>query len=300
MVASWVAPLTSDGRTAAPKSNEEQRFAVAVGRILALDPSLWVDAEGVEVGRVVHAANDAQLTWFVDRLAEWFGVKCRRELAPVPYREYPTMPVTEIEGVHRVEDATGCATAYGRVVLDLEPAPLEVGRLAIGVEVENYLSEDDVPPELQPDAIAGVRRGLARGPRGYPVAGAVVRLVGGEHDLLASTGDHFAKAGEAAARLAADRAQTRLAEPWVDVVVWVPPANTGEILAEIGARRGRISGLEIAGSEAAIHAVVPYRELRTFGPRVQGQTGGRGRFVAGTWHWEPLPANLCDDRGGSR
>ncbi len=292
MVASWIAPVAADGRIAAPKSAETTRFSVAVGRVLALDPSLWVESDRVATGRVVHAANEAQLAWFVDRLAEWFGVKCRRELAPVPYREVPIKAVTDVEGIYRIEDSAGCATAFGRVVVDLEPASLEIGRVSDGVEVENYLVEDDVPVPLQTGAIAGVHRGLARGPQGFLVVGAVVRMVAGDHDLLVSTSEHLAKAGEVAARLAVERGQTRLAEPWVEVVVWAPPASTGDVLSDLAARRARITGLEIAGDQAAIHATVPYKELRTFGSRLQSQTGGRGRFVEGSWHWELVPAHV--------
>jgi elongation factor G len=320
MIAWWVGPRPRPQETCSARAAEHRRFEEAVARIVSMDPSLWVDPVAVDGGLVVHAACEGQLAWLVDRAAEWFQVELVQRPAPVPYRETPIVTATDVQGRHRVEDDTGLVKEFAEVRIDL------VSSGSDEVEIENYLSANDVPPKFHEAILEGVRKGLAQGPLGYPVVGATVRLVGGDFDILESTEDHFRLAGELAVRRALDgappashpptplpapqrkpvsaapearptdawnTARTRLLEPWVEVVVWAGPSQSGEVFSELASRRSRIVGLEVAGEDAAIHASVPYRELRTFAPRLQAITGGRGRFVSGEWHWEPLPANIA-------
>jgi elongation factor G len=299
MVAWWVGPVGADGKPAPPRSPEARRFPEVVAALGILDPSVWVDPAVVQDGRVIHGASEAQLAWFVERAAEWFGSVWATGPAPVPYREMPAQAVNAVVGLHKIEDADGLVTAFGEVHIDVEPAEERVGG-ATDVVVENYLTGDEIPPKFHAAVLAGVREGAITGPRGRPVAGAVFRVVGGEYDILESTDAQLQAAGRLAAQAALARAGTRLLEPWVEVVVWVSPDAAGETLAELSSRRGRILGLEVAGADAAIHAVVPYRELRSFGPRLQSLTGGRGRFLADAWRWEPLPAHLEPERDDRR
>ncbi len=299
MVDWWIGPLGADGKPAPPRSPEARRFPEVLAALGILDPSVWIGPEVVHDGRVIRGASEAQLAWFVERAAEWFGSVWATGPAPVPYREMPARGVTAVVGVHKIEDADGLVSAFGEVHVDLEPAEERVGG-ATDVVVENYLTGDEIPPKFHAAVLAGVHEGAVTGPRGRPVAGAVFRVVGGEYDILESTDAQLHEAGRIAAQAALARAGTRLLEPWVEVVVWVVPDAAGETLAELAARRGRILGLEVAGVDAAIHAVVPYRELRSFAPRLQSLTGGRGRFLADAWRWEPLPPHLEPERDDRR
>lgn len=291
MVAGWIGPATATGQKAPPKSAEARRFDEVLGRLCAMDPSIAIAPERVDGGCVVHADSELQLSWLVERAAEWFDVPLVRAPAPVPYRELPAAMVTDVPGVHRKDDNTGTPVEFGEVHVDLwgidaqGPVPLEVA-------VESALTGDEIPAKFHDAVLEGVYRGLERGPRGYPVAGAVARVVGGEYDILESTADHFRIAGELAAKAALERAGTRLLEPWVEIVVWAAPDVSGHVLAEVASRRGRVLGMEVAGEYAALYAIVPYRELRSFAPALLSLTNGRGRYQPGEWHWELLPANL--------
>ncbi len=119
-----------------------------------------------------------------------------------------------------------------------------------------------------------------------------MRLTGGDYDILQSTDEHFRLAGEKAARMALQRAGTRILEPWWEVDVKAPQGALGDLISDIASHRGRIVGMVVEGEEARLVAHCPYRELRTFASRLQGLTGGRGRFHSRESHYEPLPAHL--------
>ena len=291
MVAAWVGPATATGQPAAPKSNEERRFDDVVARLAAMDPSVTVASEKIRGGRVIHADSELQLAWFVERAWEWFDVALLRAPPPVPYRELPAAMVTKVPGVHRKEDNHGNVLEFAEVHLDLWA--LEGSEeITAGVHVECWLDPDEVPLKFHEAIVEGVYRGLGVGPRGFPVSGAVARVVGGEYDILESTAEHFLIAGQLAAKAALELATTRLLEPWVEVVIWSAPDVSGMVLAEVASRGGRILGLEVAGEHAALYAQVPYRQLRTFASVLMSLTSGRGRFHPGEWHWELLPAHL--------
>jgi elongation factor G len=74
--------------------------------------------------------------------------------------------------------------------------------------------------------------------------------------------------------------------------LYVPQESVGPVLAHLTAKRGRITGLEIKGLTAVIHADCPVRESRSLAPSLSALTGGRGWFVTGASHYETLPQAL--------
>jgi elongation factor G len=129
--------------------------------------------------------------------------------------------------------------------------------------------------------------------------GADIRLRGGEYDILQSTDEHFVAAGRIALQEALARSGTRLLEPWWTVAALIPEECVGDVLADLSSHRGRILGVEPTEScmttGVSIRALCPHRELRTFAARLQGLTGGRGRFSTEVSHYEPLPRHLLKE-----
>jgi elongation factor G len=112
------------------------------------------------------------------------------------------------------------------------------------------------------------------------VVGVEVALVHGEYDILCSTEEHLAQAGEIALTRALEEGGTELVEPVCTVDLEVPTQKTGDVLADVAAHRGRVQGLENDGCTTVLEVECPYRELRTLPLRLSALTGGRGRL---TW-----------------
>ncbi len=238
--------------------------------------------------------DDSHLALAVKRLNEMWGIPVRTALPPVEYIETPLEGVEDVEGVHVLEDVHGLVEEYGACRVDLSPQPLDKGNRF----VDGVSDDEALPPRYRPAIDQGAMEALAHGPTaGYPVVGAEIRLRGGEYDILQSTDDHFVAAGRIALRAALARSGTRLLEPWWTVEAKVPQECVGDVLADVSAHRGRILGVEPGedSSDARIRALGPFRELRTFAARLQGLTGGRGRFSTAASHYEPLPGHLVKE-----
>ncbi len=269
---------------------DEQRLEPALQQLLAMDGSLELHADDLTGERLLAGSSAAQLDWAVERLAR-LGVRVRTELPPIPYREAPTHPVHNVEGVHRLEDSDGLPVEYGACQLDVEPRSDE----AVDVE-DAFPDAEELPTKFRPAINEGIRKALRHGPTaGYPILGAQVRLTGGQYDILQSTEEHFRIAGELATRRALEAAGTRVLEPWWQVDVYAPSDTIGAVIREVAQRRGRVIGMEVLGDETRICAQVPYRELRTFSPGLEKLCGGRARFFGEPSHYEAAPDPVADE-----
>ncbi|MCA9570092.1 MAG: hypothetical protein KC656_19740, partial [Myxococcales bacterium] len=269
---------------------DERRMREGLELLLAMDGGIELHTDQTTGDLLLGGASEAQLEWALARLAR-LGVNARGELPPIPYREVPAHAVRNIEGVHRLEDRDGLPVEYGACNVDVEPRQDE----RIGFE-DAFPDAEELPRKFRPAIDEGVRKALEHGPMaGYPVLGAHVRLTGGQYDILQSTEDHFRIAGELAARRALEEAGTRLLEPWWQVDVYAPSGDIGSVISEVAQRRGRVVGLEVLGEETRLCAQVPYRELRTFGPRLESVCAGRARFFGEASHYEQAPDHLVDE-----
>lgn len=262
------------------------RLPDALATLQSLDAALDVYTDELTGLPVLAGAADDHLQRAVLLLKDRLGVKVRARVPPVGYRETPSGSVSGAVGVHR-KVSDGQVVEFGEVELALAPAAHDELRFV------GEASPDDLPDRFWPAVERGIRQGMRQGPTaGYPVVGVFARCTGGAYDILQSTDEHLVAAGERAFRVAIEQAGTRLLEPWWRVEVSVPADDVGLVIAELSARRGRIQGLAMDGPEATVHADCPYRELRTFGARLQAVSGGRGRYSGRPSHYDALPAGL--------
>lgn len=262
----------------------------------ALEAVVWADGalshrpEGQPDAWLLTGRSEAHLRLAVERI-EALGVGAVRTGLPrVAYREIPAARVAGVEGVHLLKGDHGLVSEYGRCEVSLGPTGPDEDVLRF---VDAFDDTEALPLRFRSAIAEGVASALGQGPTaGYPVVGVEAELTGGDYDILQSTEDHLRLAGERATRAALQRAGTCLLEPWSEVVVCVPQAVLGDLISDIAANRGRIVGMEVEGAEAKLVASCPHRELRTFASRLEGITGGRGRFSLRDRHYERLPSEL--------
>jgi len=266
---------------------DEDALPAALDRLCALDPALHVQADPVTGGALLEGTGQMQLDRALELLRRRPGVGLEASLPPVPYRETPASPARRAHGLHRREEGSLVAE-FGECWIDVDPREPDDG-----VHFENAAAPDHLPDRFAPAVGSGIQDATLHGPTaGYPVTGVGVRCVDGEYDILSSEDEHFRQAGALALRAALEQTGTDLLEPWSRIRVEAAATEVGGVLTELGSRRGRILDMEVGSRVALVDALVPYRELRTFAPRLQSITGGRGRFRATHSHYERLPREL--------
>jgi elongation factor G len=146
----------------------------------------------------------------------------------------------------------------------------------------------------------GVKEAAATGIMGYPMVDLEVALVFGSYHEVDSSERAFHIAGSMAFKDAAKKAKPVLLEPIMALEVVAPEEFVGEVMGEVNARRGRVTGMETRGATQIIQAQVPLATMFGYATVLRSATQGRATFTMQFDHYEPVSANLSEEILGRR
>jgi elongation factor G len=267
---------------------DEDKLPGAIARLRQEDPVLVLDHNGETHQTLLRGTGDTHLSVTLERLARKFGVEVDTEPVRVPYRETITKPASA-EG--RYKKQSGGHGQFGVVSLELEP--VERGE---GFEFVDKIVGGAIPRQFIPAVERGIADTLTEGGvvKGYPVVDVRARCVDGKAHSVDSSEMSFRAAGRLAFREAMEAADPVLLEPVSEVVVVVPSELQGDVMGDLSARRGRVSGTEQAGADGvAITALVPTAELVRYAVELRSLTAARGRFTARHAQYDVMPSHLA-------
>jgi elongation factor G len=268
-----------------PKTQANQdKLALALQKLAMEDPSFRVRTDAETGQTLISGMGELHLEIIVDRLVREFKVEAYVGRPQVAYRETVSRGAAA-EGKYIRQ--SGGRGQYGHVVLNVAPAE---GR---GIVFEDHTVGGAVPREFVPAVERGVRESLARGVMaGYPVIDVEVKLTGGSYHEVDSSEMAFQIAGSMGAQAAAREATPVLLEPVMNVEVLTPDDFMGEVMGNLAARRGRVSGMEARGSAQAIAAEVPLATMFGYSTDVRSMTQGRATYTMQFSRYAPVPTHV--------
>jgi elongation factor G len=93
-----------------------------------------------------------------------------------------------------------------------------------------------------------------------------------------------------ALREGTEKAAPVLLEPVMHVEVVAPETATGDVIGDLVARRGQISGLEMHSvGMQAVKGIIPLAEMFGYATSLRSGTQGRGTFTMEFDHYEVVP-----------
>ncbi len=276
-----------------PKTKADQdKLGQALGKIAAEDPSFRVHTDPETAQTIISGMGELHLEIIVDRLMREFKVDARVGRPEVAYRETIT---TETQAEGKFVRQTGGRGQYGHVVLELKPLPA-----GSGVVFENKIVGGVVPREYISPVEKGIREAAATGILGYPMVDVEVALVDGSYHEVDSSERAFFIAGSIGFKEGARKARPVLLEPVMDLEVVTPEDFVGEVMGELNARRGRVTGMESRGSTQIVHAQVPLATMFGYATALRSGTQGRATFTMQFDHYEPVSSSLAEEILGRR
>jgi elongation factor G len=103
----------------------------------------------------------------------------------------------------------------------------------------------------------------------------------------------FATAGRKAFIDAVLKAKPIVLEPIVRIEIHAPEHSMGDITGDLSSRRGQVSGTEaLGGAQVHISGLAPLSELSNYQARLNGLTGGQGRYLLSLSHYEAVPPSV--------
>jgi elongation factor G len=271
-----------------PKTQANQeKLTQALAKLAIEDPSFSVKTDPETGQTLISGMGELHLEIIVDRLVREFKVEAYVGRPQVAYRETITR---QVEGEGKYIRQSGGRGQYGHVTLRV--GPVESGK---GIIFEDATTGGTIPREYIPSVERGVRESLARGVlAGYPMIDMQVTLTGGSFHEVDSSEMAFQIAGSMGATAAARDAGPILLEPVMSVEVLTPDDFMGEVMGNLSARRGRVSGMEARGSAQAISAEVPLATMFGYSTDIRSMTQGRATYTMQFARYAPVPSQVTE------
>ena len=264
----------------------QERMTLALVKLAEEDPTFRTYTDEETGQTIIAGMGELHLEIIVDRLIREFHVEATVGNPQVAYKETITKPV-RAEG--RYVRQTGGHGQYGHVVVEF--APQEPGT---GYVFEDKIVGGVIPREYIPSVDRGIREALQSGTFGYEVMDVKATLVDGSYHEVDSSELAFQIAGSLAVKEALPKAGAVLLEPMMKVEVLVPEEYLGDVMGNLNARRGRVSGMDMRQGVQVVQAVCPLSEMFGYATDLRSRTQGRGTFTMQFERYEEAPASVAE------
>ncbi len=241
------------------------------------DPTLRykIDEDSGQI--VLSGMGELHLDIVIHRIKREFSLEVNQGKPQVVYRETITKPV-EHEEIYEVEIAG--QQHFASVKIELSPLSRGSGNKFID-KCEN----PSITEEIINAIIEGISEAQTSGPLlGYPIIDVQTALIDVKikdyNDIMA-----FKIASTLAFKNACEKATPILLEPIMRIEVTVPEEFTGDVIAEINSRKGRIEQMEKKGPIQVIKGWAPLSKMFGYSTSLRSVSQGRGTFTMQFSHY---------------
>jgi elongation factor G len=268
-------------------------MGIALSKLTEEDPTFksYTDEETGQT--IIAGMGELHLEIIVDRLLREFRVEANVGKPQVSYKE----TIRSSASVdNRYVRQSGGKGQYGHVKITIEPN--ETGK---GYEFISKIIGGAIPKEFIPAVDQGIQGAMASGVlAGYQVVDVKVTLYDGSYHEVDSSEMAFKIAGSMAFKEAMQKADPVLLEPIMKVAVTVPEDYMGDVMGDLNARRGQITGMETKSGAAQINVLVPLSTMFGYATVLRSNTQGRGTFAMEPSHYIELPKSIQEEIVGGR
>ncbi len=266
---------------------DSDRMTMALDRLAEEDPTFRVRTDDDTGQTLIGGMGELHLEILVDRMKREFGVGANVGRPRVSYKETIT---GSAEARGRFVKQSGGHGQYGDVSIRIEPAPGQ------GFVWENATAGGVIPREYLAPAEHGVKNAMEDGIlAGCPIVDVKVTLLDGSFHEVDSSEMAFKIAGSIAFKEAAKKAKPRLLEPVMEVEVVLPEAYVGDVIGDLGSRRGRVGGMFERGDARVVAASVPLSEMFGYATKLRSMTQGRGVYSMQFSRYDFVPEAIADE-----
>jgi elongation factor G len=263
-----------------PKSSADvDKVTAALDKLAEEDPTFRYRVDQDTGQTIISGMGELHLDVLIHRLDREFKVDLNVGKPQVVYRETITAPA-EAEGVF--ERDLGGSPHFAQVKIAL--TPLTRGA---GFRFVNRLGPEDLPENFVHAATQALEEGAFSGVlMGYPVLDLEVALTAARHKENVSTEADFRVAANQALRDGLQKAQPALMEPIMAVEITAPDEFTGDVIADLNTRNGKIENIASRKTFKVVDSLVPLSEMFGYSTAMRSATQGRGTFSMQFSHYD--------------
>jgi elongation factor G len=279
-------PVISISVTPKDKGGSE-KMGIAIGKMIAEDPSFRVETDIDSGETILKGMGELHLDIKVDILKRTYGVDLIVGEPQVAYRETITK---EIEDSYTHKKQSGGSGQFGKIDYTIRP-----GEQNTGFTFKSSVVGGNVPKEFWPAVEKGFRSMMNTGTiAGFPVLDVELELQDGSFHAVDSSAIAFEIAAKGAFRQSMPKAGAQLLEPIMNVDVFSPDDNVGDVIGDLNRRRGMIKDQNAGITGVRIKAAVPLSEMFGYIGTLRTMTSGRGQFSMEFAHYSPCPNSVSE------
>ena len=271
----------------------QEKMSIALAKLAEEDPTFKTYTDEETGQTIIAGMGELHLEIIVDRLLREFKVEANVGKPQVSYKETITKPATVDT---RYVRQTGGRGQFAHVKLTIEP-----NESGTGYEFVDEIHGGAIPKEYIPCVDQGIQGAMESGVLGgYQVVDVKATLIDGSFHEVDSSELAFKICGSMAFKEAMAKAGPTLLEPIMKVTVTAPEDYMGDVMGDINARRGQISGTDIRNGAAIITANVPLSTMFGYATDLRSKTQGRANYSMEPSHFVELPKSLQEKLIGNR
>ena len=264
----------------------QEKMAIALMKLAEEDPTFRTYTDNETGQTIIAGMGELHLEIIVDRLLREFKVEANVGKPQVAYRETIKGTATE---EYRYVRQTGGHGQYGHVKIFVEPNP---GK---GYEFVNAVVGGAIPKEYIEPVNQGIQGAMMSGTlAGYPVEDVKVTLLDGSYHEVDSSEMAFKIAASIAFKDAVAKANPVILEPIMEVNVTVPDEYLGDVIGDVTARRGNITGMDAHNGVQVVHALIPLSNMFGYSTDLRNKTQGRGQYVMQPNSYAEVPRSIAE------
>lgn len=287
------------------KEGDEDKLGNALHQIHREDPSAIIEHSQELKQIIIHGQGEEHLNTIEHSLTNRFKLDVEFGTPRIPYRETITSGI-RVQYKHRKQ--SGGAGQYGEVHLLVEPytegmtmpsdikvRKVEEHELPWGGKLvfQNCIVGGVIDNRFMPAILKGVMEKMESGPMsGCRARDIRVSVYDGSMHSVDSNEAAFKMAARMAFRNAFLDATPQLLEPVYEITVTVPANYMGDVMSDLGTRRGQIQGMDAEGALQQIKAHVPLEELDHYSTRLKSMTQGSATYTREYSHYAPVPFEI--------
>jgi len=256
-----------------PKTRDDvEKLESALAKLVDEDPTFTVKHDEDSAQTIIAGMGELHLDVLATRLLQDFNVNVNVGKPQVVYRETIAQTI-EIES--KFDKELGGAFQFGQVKLRLEPL-----KRGDGTRFFKNLPDDKIPPQFLGPIEDGVREALLSGViAGYPIVDIKITLIDGIYREGSSSEMGYKIAASMGVKEGCEKAGAVLLEPFMSIEVVAPEEFMGEVISDLGARKGKIEHINAKGKVSLIKALVPLKKMFGYSTSLRSATQGRGTFT---------------------
>ncbi|HEX2090842.1 MAG TPA: elongation factor G [Longimicrobiaceae bacterium] len=261
---------------------EEDKLSMGLHKLHEEDPCFTAEYIPELRQTIARGLGELHLEVQMERLKRKYGVEVQLRAPRIPYRE-TIKGIAEAQGKYKKQ--TGGRGQYGDAHVRLKP--LNRGE---GYRFTDAIVGGVIPGKYVPAVDKGIQEAAVRGVlAGYPVVDFEAECFFGSYHSVDSSEQAFKVAGSMAFQQAAEKAQPVILEPIMRVEVYTPDEFLGDVIGDLNQRRGQILGIDSAGRNQKISALVPQAELYKYSTTLRSLTQGRATHTRTFHTYEEVP-----------